>query len=170
MSPTEEHLRDSAHWSENPMKAAGLVCSWIILTELTSVAPVEHLAVTDPDVKCVKGSFFKNKWLKENTKYKNIFLFVAFVDIWPSGYMFSSVTVCVPLWLHYPWLYVPVTCRDIKSDPILLVFVVNTTCHANKDLAGRSCLDHKKAIMGGSLPKSWPAGDGLPIPPSNLWS
>lgn len=39
------------------MKAAQLVCSWIILTEPTSAAPVGHLAVTDPDVESVKGIF-----------------------------------------------------------------------------------------------------------------
>lgn len=75
------------------------------------------------------------------------------------------MTVSVPLWLHYPWLHVPVTCRDIKGDPILLVFVVSATCHANKDLAGRSWQDHKMAITGGFLRKSWPAGDCL-TPPS----
>lgn len=50
------------------MKAAGLVCSWIILTESTSVAPVEHLAVTDPDIRSVKGAFLYKCFFFVNKK------------------------------------------------------------------------------------------------------
>lgn len=69
------------------------------------------------------------------------------MDSWPCGYNLSSLTVSVLLWLRCSRLYVPVTCRDIKSDPILLVFVVNATRHANNALACCCRPDHKMAIM-----------------------
>lgn len=52
-----------------------------------------------------------------------------------------------------------------KSDPVLLVFAGDMTCHAYKDPAGRSWQDHKMAIMGGFLRKSWSAGDCSPPRP-----
>lgn len=167
---------DQCHWLRNT--------SWTRPTDLkTHESSWTWLLLNNPDradlcgsrrtpccdwprcAKCKRVLFCKNEINKKNN---NIFLFVAFVDTWPSGYMLSSMTVSLPLWLHYPWLHVPVTCRDIKGDPILLVFVVSATCHANKDLAGRSWQDHKMAITGGFLRKSWPAGDCLP--PSSLRS
>lgn len=118
MSLTEEHRRDSdGCWCGKLLKAGGLICSRIIRTEPASAASDRTPRCDWP--RCLKAS-------KTSLNRSTLFPLWTPVPHHPLWLYIKLIhgecaarrhTSGAPLWLHYPRLYVPVTCHDIKNWP-----------------------------------------------------